>query len=133
MHQFGSILGGFNGILVLAGSWRHKLPRGYLFGPIEIVFFLVTAPIFQGRAGAIFFEQPIEICHVVETGAVANLIDGRIGAQQQFTGMANPHIQQKLGKTLGGVFLKKMTKSRTSHVDQSGDVANFNLTVGEIF
>jgi hypothetical protein len=33
----------------------------------------VAFPVFHRRTGAVFFEQAVEIGHVVEAGAVANL------------------------------------------------------------
>ena len=90
-------------------------------------------PVFHGRTGAVLLEQPVEIGHVVETGAVADLVDGLVGAEQQLAGVADAHIQQELGKTLRGVFLEKMAERRAAHVDEGRHVADFDEVVGEVF
>ena len=88
-------------------------------------------PVFHRRTGAVLLEQPVEIRHVVEAGAVADLVDSLVGAEQQFAGVANAHVQQELGKTLSGVFLKKVAERRAAHIDQGRHVANPDM-IGKI-
>ncbi len=92
----------------------------------------MPAAILQRGAGAVLLEQPVEIRHVVEAGAVTDLVDGLVGTQQQFAGMADPHVQQEFGETLGRVFLEKMAERRAAHIDQGGHVADLDMVVGKV-
>ena len=132
MHQLRRVLHRLQHPL-LPGFGRQKLPGRDLPGPVEIVFLLVPAAVFEWGAGAVFFEQPVEIGHVVEPGAVADLVDGFVGAQQQLAGVADAHVQQELGETLHRVFLKEMAEGRAGHVDQRRHVADLDAVVSEVF
>ena len=66
--------------------------------------------VFHGGTSAILFKQPVEIGEVVKTRFEADLIDRLIGIEQQFAGMADPDIYEKLGKTPKGILLKKMAE-----------------------
>lgn len=61
------------------------------------------------------------------------MIDGLVGIEQQFAGVANPDINEKLGKTAEGVFVKKMAKCRIAHIDLFGHVADFERGIGKVF
>ena len=81
MHELRCVLGRLEHAL-LPGFGRHKLPGRYLFGPVEIIFLLVPAAVGEGRAGAVFFEEPVEIRHIVEARGITDLVDRLVGAQQ---------------------------------------------------
>ena len=74
------------------GIARQKLPGRHLFRPIKFIFLQVPPAIVHGRAGAVFFKQPIKIDEAVETRFVADLADCLVGVKQQLAGVANPDV-----------------------------------------
>ena len=104
-----------------------------LIRPIKSRFFFILAAIFHWGAGAVFFEEAIEIGDVIKTGAEADLIDGFVGVQQQFTGIADADVNEKLCEIFVGIFFKKVAKCRFTHIHFGRHVADFDTLLHKIF
>ena len=89
-------------------------------------------PVLQRRTVAVLHKQTIKIGHVIKTRMETDFSDTFFRIQQQPTSEAHPNVDQKLLKTVVGVFPKKMTKRRITHVHQASKVGYFHGVDGKI-
>ena len=94
MHQTCSIRNRLNRLLgpVLL---RHKLPGRYLVRPVKFSLFQKPATILHGRAGAVLFEQAVEIGEVVKAGFAGDLVYGFVGVEQEFAGVSHADVTDR--------------------------------------
>ena len=90
-------------------------------------------PVLQWRTLAVFQKQAIEIRHVVEAGVETDFGDRFIRIQQQFAGKTHPNVDQELFEAVVGMFSKKMTERRITHVHQRGNIRYLEQVIGKVF
>lgn len=110
MHQFCRISHRFDHLIGIRFT-GHKLPGSSLAGPVEVGFSEILLAVLFGRAGAVFLEKAVKIAQVVESRFKGHQFDRIVCIEQQFTCMADAHVDEKLGKAAEGVFLKEMAES----------------------
>ena len=77
MNQFGGIGPGLDYLHGLRFPGQ-KLPRRHLLGTIKLIFLEIALPVFTGCTKAVFFEKPVEIAQIIESGVVGDQFDGII-------------------------------------------------------
>ena len=100
--------------------------------PVETVLLLEALTVDHRRAFPVLLEQTIEVGQVIETRQKGDLTHRIVRIQQELAGVADPHVDQELGKTFIGVLAEEMTKGRIAHIQQLGDLPDLDRTVGEI-